>query len=147
MVPGPAALASPGNLLERQMLGLPRIRNLMNQKLWGWSPSVCVLMKPQSDSEYTKVWEPPLKCYLLEMCVSVSSAKRNLTSTQHWANGFSEFKKGILCTVFRPDLQVCEGCQLNKIQSLNYIVAVRDGRLGVLLSIIDKLYAFVFKFL
>ena len=96
MVPGPAALASPGNLLERQMLGLPRIRNLMNQKLWGWSPSNCVLMKPQSDSEYTKVWEPPLKCYLLEMCVSVSSAKRNLTSMQHWASDFSGFKKGIL---------------------------------------------------
>lgn len=49
MVYGLAPSASPGNFLEAQILG-PHTK-LLYQKLWGWSPPVCVLTSPLSDSD------------------------------------------------------------------------------------------------
>lgn len=42
--PGPAALASPENLLEIQFSD--PCPEALNQKLWRWGPAVCVLTGP-----------------------------------------------------------------------------------------------------
>lgn len=46
-IPGTVASASPGNLIEMQIL----ILNLLNQKLWRWGPENCVLISPPYDSD------------------------------------------------------------------------------------------------
>lgn len=38
---GPAASASPGDMLEMYISG--PVPEILNQKLWGWVPAVCVL--------------------------------------------------------------------------------------------------------
>lgn len=99
VVPGQAALASPGNLLEMQAVGLCPSR--MNWTLEGWSPSVCVFISPPADSEYTKNLRTTASaCYRLQLGLSVSSAKRNLISMEHRASDFSEFEKDIFVPGF-----------------------------------------------
>lgn len=45
----PAASAPSGNLLKMQILS--PILDLLNQKLWGWDPEVCVLTSSKGDSD------------------------------------------------------------------------------------------------
>lgn len=45
----PAASALSGSLLEIQILS--PILNVLNQKVWGWGPAICVLTSPADDSD------------------------------------------------------------------------------------------------
>lgn len=51
---GLLARLSPGNLLERQILGPAPV--LLNQKPWGWGPAIRVLTGPTVDSKACSVW-------------------------------------------------------------------------------------------
>lgn len=49
MITRPAALASPDNLLEMEIL--QPAPDLLNQKPWKQRPAICVLTSPTGDSE------------------------------------------------------------------------------------------------
>lgn len=52
-VPVPAASAPPGKSLQMQILR-PYL-DLLNQKLWGWAPGVCVFISTPGDSDTQSV--------------------------------------------------------------------------------------------
>lgn len=56
-VPGPAALASPGDWLEMHLLRVHP--DLLSQNLWEWGPANCIFTDLPGDSGG---WEPPCRC-------------------------------------------------------------------------------------